>query len=289
MNVLAKEVGRIGGATITVGGIVALAVGVVVAAVVTELVARGIRRLLVRRGVVAGASFAVVRLVRYVVGFIAVVVAVNSAGVDLGAVLAASTVFLVGVGLGLQRIAQDFLAGVVLLVERPILEGDFIRVGEQRGTVERIGARTSTIVTRDRVTLVIPNSELTNAVVMNFSRPAECFRIWVGFGVAYGTDQAHLRAVCARVATADPSALQEPPPTLFFQDFGDSALKYGLAVFVSQPQEELIIASRLRFALVDAFADAGIQFPFPQLDVHIKGEPGASPPPSAAAAPRRGA
>ncbi len=270
MSLLGKEIGHFGNAPITVGGLLMVAVGLLLALVAAEGAARAVRRVLRRRGFVDGSSFAVARLVRYAVGTVAVLVSVNSAGVDLGAVLAASTVFLVGIGLGLQRIAQDFVAGIVLLLERPVLKGDFIRVGELRGVVDYIGARTTRIVTRDRVSLIVPNSELTNAVVLNFTRPADLYRLWVTFGVAYGTDVDRLRAVCQEVALLEPAVVKDPPPQLLLQEFGDSALKYGLAVFVSDPQEELQVASRLRFALMAEFAKADILFPFPQLDVHVR-------------------
>lgn len=270
MELLSKEIAHWGGVRITFGGILAGLLGIILALGLAEVAARTASRILRRRGIGEGASFAVGRLVRYVVGIVAVLVTVNSVGIDLGAVLAASTVLLVGIGFGLQRIAQDFLAGVVLLLERPILKGDFVRVKDMSGTVETIGARTSRIVTRDRVTLVVPNSELTNAVVLNFSRPAEVFRLWVRFAVAYGTDMATLRRTCDLVAREDSSVLADPKAELFFEDFGDSALKFALTVCIQDPREDLRTASRIRFALAEQLRVAGIDVPFPQLDVRLR-------------------
>lgn len=272
-RVLGFELGRVGGATVTVGGLAALALGLVLAAVVARLAGAASARVLERRGVGRGTRDAVVRIVRYSVATIAILVALSSAGIDIGAILAASTVALVGIGLGFQRLAQDFLAGFVLLLDRSVSKGDFVRVGESVGTVEEVGARTTRIVTRDKVTLIVPNSELTSSIVVNFSQPTEAFRTLIRFGVAYGTPPERVRAVAEGVARASGHVLASPPAEVFFDDFGDSALIFSLSIFVADPREDRRIASRLRFELAKAFASAGISVPFPQLDVHVRRDP----------------
>ena len=264
-----RELGHFGGARITVGGVLALTVGLVGALVLAHLAARATGRLLDRRGISRGSRDAIVRLVRYGIATVACLVALSSAGIDVGAVLAASTVALVGIGLGFQRLAQDFLAGFVLLLDSSVSKGDFVRVGDNVGTVEHVGARSTRILTRDRVSLIVPNSELTNSVVVNFSQPTEEFRMAVHFGVAYGTSPELVRRVATDVARSISHILHAPPPEVFFDNFGDSALIFSLTAWISDPRQDRRTASDVRFALSKAFEAAGIAVPFPQLDVHV--------------------
>lgn len=272
-RVLSFEVGHFGGSAVTVGGMLVLVLGIIGSFLVAALSARGVRRVLERRGVAPGTSYAISRLVRYAVAAIACMVALNSAGVNLGAVLAASTIGLVGIGLGVQRIAQDFLAGFILLVERPVAKGDFVRVGESVGTVENVGARTTRILTRDRVALIVPNSDLTTSVVLNYSQPSDEFRFAVRFGVAYGTSPALVKKVALEVAASCDGILDDPAPEVFFDDFGDSALMFTLTGWVAHAKQDRRTASAFRFALEPALAAAGIEIPFPQLDVHVRSAP----------------
>lgn len=273
MKLLETEIVRIGGHAVTVATVLGAVVGALAVLVFADICARTVTRLLRRRNVASGAGFAVGRLVRYAASFIGVLVLLSSIGVDLGAVFAASTVILVGIGLGLQRIAQDFLAGIVLLVERPVAQGDFVRVGDITGTVEYIGARATRIVTRERLTLIVPNAQLTSSSVVNYSRPSETFRHSIRFGVAYDSDVDKLRRVCLAVAESHAQVLAEPAPHLFFDAFGDSALEFSLAVWMDDPKADVRVGSELRYALLRTFREEGIAVPFPQLDLHVRDQP----------------
>lgn len=266
---LNKQLGHFGHVVITPMSLVGFVVMLLVAFVVTKVVTSGTARVMKKRGVAPGVRLAVSRLVRYVVGFIMLMVALGSAGIDLGAVLAASTVVMVGIGLGLQRTAQDFLAGLVLLFERPVQKGDFIRVRDMSGTVEFIGARTTRVVTRDKVTLIVPNSDLTSSVVTNLSHPPEALRVWIRVGVAYGSDPEHVKQVMLSAAATCSYVLSEPASNVYFEDFGDSSLRFALMVFIADPRDDLRAGSEVRFALAKALAAAGITVPYPQLDVHV--------------------
>ncbi len=243
---------------------------VVVSYFLAGIASRAVNRLLALREVGHGARFALTKITRYLFVLVGVLVATTSLGIRIDALLAASTVVLVGIGFGLQNIAQNFVSGLILLVERPVARGDFIQIGEICGSVTDIGMRATRVVTRDEVTIIVPNSELIAAQVINHSVPTTNLRIRVQVGVAYETDTARTKEVLLQVAAANPELLRDPPPEVRFDDFADSSLNFSLLVWIANPREDLRIASCLRFAIDAAFRTAGIQIPFPQRDVHVK-------------------
>jgi potassium-dependent mechanosensitive channel len=257
------------GGPITLASLFTGFVIVVVAYLVASVVGRTVSRILESRDVAHGARFALAKIARYVIIFVGTLVAVTSIGIRLDALLAASTVVLVGIGLGLQSITQNFVSGLILLIERPVARGDFVEIGKARGSVMDVGMRATHVVTRDEVTIIVPNSELISGQVINHSVPTNNLRIAVRVGIAYGTDTARVQEVLLAVARAEPALLTQPAPEVRFDDFGESTLDFSLLVWIASPREDLRIASRLRFAIDAAFRSAGIEIPFPQRDVHI--------------------
>ncbi len=257
------------GGPITIGSLLTGLVMVIVSYLVAGIASRTVARVLALRNVAPGARFALTKIVRYVILFIGTLIAVTSIGVRLDALLAASTVVLVGVGLGLQNIAQNFVSGLILLIERPVATGDFVEIGQARGSVTDVGMRATRVVTRDEVTIIVPNSEMISAQVINHSVPTTNLRIAVRVGVAYGTDTARVRETLLAVARAEPTLLMKPAAEVRFDDFGESTLDFSLLVWIDNPREDLRIASRLRFAIDAAFRAAAIAIPFPQRDIHI--------------------
>jgi small-conductance mechanosensitive channel len=248
---------------------VAVALGIIVVArVAAGILGRATRRLLAQRGVLEGAQFAAAKIVRYLVTLLGVLIALTSIGVRLDALFAASTVLLVGIGFGLQNIAQNFLSGLILLIERPVGRGDFVRVGDAYGSVQDIGLRATTVVTRDEVTIIVPNSELISQQVVNHSVPSSNLRIAVRVTAAYGSDTEVVRKTLLEVAAADPNVLGTPAPEVRLDAFGDSALELSLLAWIADPREDLRVASRLRFAIDAAFRRAGVEIPYPHRVVH---------------------
>jgi small-conductance mechanosensitive channel len=261
---------QLAGGPITLSSLLAGLLIVVVSYFLAGLASRAVNRVLALREVGHGTRFALAKITRYLVVLVGVLVAIMSLGLRLDAVLAASTVVLVGIGFGLQNIAQNFVSGLILLIERPVARGDFVQIGNVCGSVTDIGLRATRVVTRDEVTIIVPNSELITAQVINHSVPTTNLRITVQVGVAYGTDTARTKEVLLQVAAADPEVLADPEAEVRFDDFADSSLNFSLLVWIANPREDLRIASRLRFAIDAAFRAAGIQIPFPQRDVHLK-------------------
>jgi small-conductance mechanosensitive channel len=258
------------GASITPGSVLVATAILAFAAIVSSVLAFSVRRLLRARGSSQGAQFAVAKMVRYAGTTLGFISAVNAMGVRLDALVAASAVLAVGIGFGLQNIAQNFISGLILLIEQPVRHGDFVRVGGTLGTVDDIGLRATHIITRDAVTIIVPNSALVTAEVVNHSRPTTSLRIRVGVGVAYGTDTDRLKAVLLDVASRNEGVSKTPAPEVRFEDFGDSSLSFALMCWIPQARDDLRTSSALRFAIEKAFREAGIEIPFPQREVRVK-------------------
>jgi len=269
-GLLDRKLLSVGGGAVTAGSLLVGAAIVVITLVVANLFALSTRRVLRARGTARGVEFAVAKIIRYVVIALGLIAGVNTMGFRLDALLAASAVVLVGIGFGLQNIAQNFISGLILLIEQPVRHGDFVKVGGTLGTVDDIGLRATHIITRDEVTIIVPNSALVSAEVVNHSRPTTSLRIRVPVGVAYGTETELVTKALLEVARANPGVLDDPSPEVRLEDFGESALGFALLCWIAHARDDLRVASALRFAIEKAFRRDRIEIPFPQRDVHIR-------------------
>ena len=242
---------------------------VVCARIVAALLVRSLDRLLDRRGVDSGMRFAIAKIARYVVVVLGAIVALDSMGVNMSAVMAGGAVLLVGIGFGLQKLAENFISGLLLLVERPVRKGDFLEVAGVLGTVEDIGLRATTVITRDGLAVIVPNANLITSVVINHTVPTRDRRIWLKLGVAYGTDLERATRVLLDAAAAEPRVRNEPAPEVRHEGFGDSAIDLALVVWIGDARDELIVQSSLFFAIDRAFRAHAIEIPFPQRDVRL--------------------
>lgn len=176
----------------------------------------------------------------------------------------------VGIGFGLQSIVNNFVSGIILLVERPIKIGDWISVGGHEGMVKKISVRSTEIETIHRQSVIIPNATLITDSVTNWMHGNRTCRLDIPVGVSYGTDVGILRKVLLDVGAAQGAVLKHPAPIVHFAGFGDSALDFELRVFLRDAGQRVSVASDLRFAIWSALKDAGITIPYPQRDLHIK-------------------
>lgn len=242
---------------------------VVCARIVAALIVRSLDRVLDRRGVDSGMRFAIAKIARYIIVLLGAIVALDSVGVNMSAVMAGGAVLLVGIGFGLQKLAENFISGLLLLVERPVRKGDFLEVAGVLGTVEDIGLRATTVISRDGLAVIVPNANLITSVVVNHTVPTRDRRIWLRVGVAYGTDLDRAVRALLEVAAAEPQVLKDPAPEVRHEGFGDSAINLALVVWIRDAHEELVAQSSLYFAIDRAFRASAIEIPFPQRDVHL--------------------
>lgn len=178
----------------------------------------------------------------------------------------------VGIGLGLQNIVNNFISGIILLLEKPIKPGDRITVGETEGFVNKIRVRSTQIRTLAREDVIVPNSDLITNQVTNYMFRDQYWRVICKVGVAYGSDTDLVRKVLLEVAKANPSVLKEPPnaPSVMFRAFGDSTLDFELWSIIKDVNKKNQIASDLNFAIDQAFRAHNITIAFPQREVYIK-------------------
>jgi potassium-dependent mechanosensitive channel len=191
-------------------------------------------------------------------------------GLDFSNLAIVAGALSVGIGFGLQSIFNNFVSGIILLVERPFKIGDWIAVGNHEGMVKKISVRSTEIETIHRQSVIIPNANLITDSVTNWMHGNRTCRLDVAVGVSYETDVRVLRKVLVDVGAAHGAVLKQPAPVVHFAGFGDSSLDFELRVFLRDAGQRVAVASDLRFAIWSALTDAGITIPFPQRDLHIK-------------------
>jgi len=228
-------------------------------------------RVLVRTGMDAGARQAAGTIARYVLLLVGLLVLVQTAGIDLTTFNVLAGAIGIGVGFGLQNVVSNFIAGLIIMFERPIKVGDRIVVDNVDGDVIEIGARSTTILTNDNITIIVPNSRFITESVVNWQYEDKKVRFKIPVAVAYGSDASKVRDLLLQVASADPEVLELPEPTVRLLEFGDNGLQFELRAWSSTSVHRRgRLLSSLNFAIYETFNAAGIEFPFPQRDLHIK-------------------
>ncbi|MGH7458413.1 MAG: mechanosensitive ion channel family protein [Longimicrobiaceae bacterium] len=243
-----------------------VALTVAVSLVIQRLVSQAFRR----RGIEEGVGYAVNRLLHYAVLAIGVYIALDNLGVSIAGLAALGAILGVGIGFGLQNIVQNFVSGLILLLERPIKQGDFVQVGEATGTVREIRARATVVTTLDNVDILVPNGQFITETVVNQTFGDRKVRVGIAVGVAYGSDTGKVRDTLLKVASEHKEVLDDPSPVVEFCEFGDSSLNFDLECWLSNPLRRHRVASDLRFAIDAAFREREIEIPFPQRDLHLR-------------------
>ncbi len=220
-------------------------------------------------GLEGGPQEAASMLLRYGLAFVGGLVLLQASGVDVRSLAIAASVLGVGIGFGLQNIASNFVSGILISLERPIRPGDFIRVGEFVGTVERVGARSTEVRTLDRVTILVPNARLLENEVVNWSHGDPTSRVHVNVGVAYGSNVARARHALLTAARSHPAVLREPRPQVQLRQFGESSLDFELLVWTRDPQNQFSLVSDLNLRVEEELRRCGVEIPFPQRDLNL--------------------
>jgi len=191
-------------------------------------------------------------------------------GVDISSLAILASVIGVGIGFGLQNIANNFISGLIIMLERPVQVGDFVNLGDLTGTVDRIGIRSTEISTLDRITIIVPNSEFIDSKVINWSHGHPVSRLQLPLGVAYGSTISQVRRAVLEAANYHPKVLRYPKPQLWSEGFGDSALNFNLLVWIREPRQQFRIKSDLYYLLEANLRRFQVRIPFPQRDLHIR-------------------
>ncbi|MCI0659731.1 MAG: mechanosensitive ion channel [Acidobacteria bacterium] len=230
-----------------------------------------IERVLIRTRLDVGARQAVGSITRYVVIFVGLLIILQTVGINLTTLNVIAGAVGIGVGFGLQSIVSNFISGLIILFERPIKVGDRIGGGDVEGDVFEIGARSTTVLTNNRIAIIVPNSMLISEPVINWKYTDPYVRFEIPVGVAYGSDARLVERLLLEVAKENVDVLRDPPPDVCFREFGDSRLNFILRVWnQNHVHRKLVLFSALNFAIYNKFKEHGIEIPFPQRDLHIR-------------------
>ncbi|WP_292435392.1 mechanosensitive ion channel domain-containing protein, partial [Mesorhizobium sp.] len=203
--------------------------------------------------------------IRLAVGYagvaLAALVGISAAGIDLSNLALVAGALSLGIGFGLQNVVSNFVSGLILLAERPFKVGDWIVAGDISGTVRKISVRATEIETFQRQSVILPNSNLINNAVGNWTHRNKLGRVDIKVGVAYGSDVKRVHAVLLGICRAHPMVLKNPEPFVLFANFGPAALEFEIRVFVADVLNGSIVQNDIRFAIFDIFEDEHIEIP----------------------------
>lgn len=210
---------------------------------------------------------------RWLIYMIILLITLHSVGVNVTAIFAASAALLIGIGLALQTLFQDIIAGVFILIDQSVHVGDIIEIDGKVGRVEEIKLRTTRAVTIDNKVLVLPNHLYLENSLYNWTQNGTLTRESVAVGVAYGSDVELVKRVLLQAANAHPEVVDSPKPDVLFTDFADSSLNFQLIFTMNNSFKSQFLKSDLRFEIDRLFRENGITIPFPQRDIHIIDKP----------------
>ena len=203
--------------------------------------------------------------IRTVVGYtglaLAGLIAISSAGIDLSSFALVAGGLSLGIGFGLQNVVSNFVSGLILLAERPFKAGDWIVAGDVSGTVKKISVRATEIETFQRQSVILPNSQLINSAVGNWTHRNKLGRVDIKVGVAYDSDAKRAYAVLLDIARNHPLVLKNPEPFVLFANFGPAALEFEIRVFLADVLNGNVVHNDIRFAILEAFDAEGIEIP----------------------------
>ncbi|TDP48973.1 mechanosensitive ion channel family protein [Zavarzinia compransoris] len=262
---------RIGNFTISFTDILLAIVVFIVALRLTRMVQRLLeRRILPQTRFDTGVQNSIKSAAGYAGTTLGLVIAVSVAGINFSNIAIIAGALSVGIGFGLQNIVNNFISGLIVLVERPVKVGDWVVIGGAEGTVKRINVRATEIETFKRTTVIVPNGDLISQPIVNYTLHNKLGRIDIPVGVAYGSDPSTIEKTLIEIASSHKSVLSFPKPRVFFLNFGASSLDFELRCFLANIEEGALVRTDLMYAVERTFRERKIEIPFAQSEVNFK-------------------
>ena len=270
VNTFNKSVFNFGGNEFSIIKLIFLLAMLIAAIIVSNYIAKSIRTNVLQVTRMSRGSQEIISIItKYGLISLASIILLQAYGLNLSSLALIGSALGVGIGFGLQDIARNFASGIVLLFERSIQVGDFIQIGNHSGVVEEVRTRSIVMQTLDRVSIIVPNSRLLSEEVINWNHRKSVSRIHLPVGVAYISDIGKVKSALIQAAEEHLEVLRNPPPQVFFTEFGDSALNFELLVWTSDPSRQAPLKSDLCFRIAEIFKEQKIDIPFPQRDINI--------------------
>lgn len=260
-----------GGQTISVGQVVSVLILLVVGYVGGRFIGFMLGRRLEQTKLRPDVIYVLKRIVFFTILVLVVITAFGLLGIPLTAFAFATGALAIGIGFGAQNIINNFISGWILMAERPIRIDDFIEIDAWQGIVERVGNRSTRIRRSDGVHLLVPNSQLLERTVVNWTLVDQSIRTTVRVGVEYGSPVRLVSDLIMQAVTEQQQVKTTPTPSVVFEDFGDNSLVFDAYFWCDVTGEKLLreIRSDIRFGICDLFAENDVVVAFPQRDVHL--------------------
>ena len=268
---------RVGNVTVSLGGIL---FGLVVLAggyVLTRAFQRWLDGAVLERGRV---DSGVRNSIRTVVGYVGLLIvslfALSVAGVNFASLAVVAGALSVGIGFGLQNVVSNFVSGLILLAERPFKVGDIVETGAVLGVIQKISVRSTTIETFTKQSVIVPNSDLINGVVSNWTLGNRNTRADIPIGVSYDADPRRVQDILLEIAAGHELVLEDPEPMVVFNGFGASSLDFELRFYLNNLSDKIGTMNEVSYQIHERLKAEKIEIPFPQQDIHVRSAPGLS-------------